>query len=74
MSLMRTTDVQCDVCGNWAHGVTGTKCSAQRAREAAKSAGYYRVLVKAPVNRSLDLCPDCQKLNPEHVAKALKKS
>ena len=52
MALVITTDVFCDGCGNWVHGVTGNRVRARPARETAATKGWVR-------RRGQDLCPSC---------------
>lgn len=47
-----TTDVFCDSCGNWEHGITSHKAYATAARKNVKSGGWYSY-------RGLDYCPQC---------------
>jgi len=56
--IVITTDVFCNICGNWTFGVTGPRANAHGARRNAKKDGWTRRLVKGKV---VDLCPDCKK-------------
>lgn len=56
MSIVVTTDVFCDECGNWIFGDTGHKADARKARASAKSEGWVRIRVDG---RLVDLCPTC---------------
>lgn len=58
MSLVRTTDVQCDGrgCQQWTHGTIGRGEAGKRALRAAAFAGWHRVKRDG---RTVDLCPRC---------------
>ena len=52
MSITITTDVFCDLCGDWTHGAVGVKILAKEARRASLRAGW--------TNRGgKDICPNC---------------
>lgn len=61
MSIVVTTDVFCDICGNWVEGcVGGSKPQARLARRAAKKTGWLRC--RSPFDGHLiDVCPGCVK-------------
>ena len=52
MSITITTDVFCDRCPMWVHGVTGSGSRSADARRVAKASGWTR-------RDGRDLCPDC---------------
>jgi hypothetical protein len=58
VSITITTDVMCDGCGDWTHGVTGAGPSGVAARRVAKRCGWAHVK-GAPGGGMLDLCPEC---------------
>ena len=56
MSITISTDVFCDICGNWFHGTTSHKSEIRCARWLAKDAGWCRRLIGGKMS---DICPDC---------------
>ena len=59
MSITVTTDVFCDLCGDWHSGVSGTKPQAKDARRSAKHFGW--IYKKDEVDGEMqDICPKCQ--------------
>lgn len=56
MSIIVTTDVNCDGCNDWAEGVVGPKQSARMARATVAGRGWRRVKRDG---RMVDLCPYC---------------
>lgn len=56
MSITITTDVFCDICSRWIHGVVGPTSDARAARRVAKTNGWTRRLRNS---KMIDVCPDC---------------
>lgn len=58
MAIKVTTDVFCDTCPNWVHGVVGEGSMKSTARLVAKEAGW-----KGEINYGCirDVCPKCLK-------------
>ena len=63
MSITITTDVFCDICGNWIFGVTGPRASARSARRRVKDNGWIRR--RLPNGKMIDVCPHCKTLENE---------
>jgi len=62
MSLTVTTDVFCDLCNSWVHGVSGRDYKdAKNARKCAKIEGW---ITKYKDRKLIDVCPGCQIKNP----------
>ena len=64
MSITITTDVFCDgdECGDWEHGVSGSKVKVRAARKQVQRSGWVRVVHDGKLR---DLCPRCrQKRRP----------
>ena len=57
MSIVITTDVFCDKCGNWVFGATGSKPYARFARYRARLAGWVRR--RSQNGKMIDICPNC---------------
>lgn len=60
-----STDIFCDVCGNWAHGTVGDKVDARKTRETAKYNGWERGWSYTK-RKYIDYCPTC--VPPEYTA------
>lgn len=58
MSATITTDIFCDVCANWEHGVTSFSEDVRAARLAVSNLGWVTDRVGLP-SRIIDICPDC---------------
>lgn len=58
MSLLITTDIECDGCKDWTHGDTGYEIRGRPARAEAARSGWARVKVGSVM---ADLCPKCQR-------------
>jgi hypothetical protein len=58
MSISVTTDVFCDKCNNWEHGVTGNRVKSRLARNAVKQKGWTKHIGSGSI---IDLCPHCSK-------------
>ena len=58
-SIMYSADVQCDRCGAWVEGATGQHKLVTKARENAKANGWS---YSPRVDQYRDLCPDCLKI------------
>lgn len=58
MSIVITTDVFCDLCGNWIHGALGPTPNARGARRKAKANGWDRRHVSG--GGVIDICPGCR--------------
>lgn len=56
MSITITTDVFCDVCGKWIHGVTGSRPDRRTARHRAKANGWIRRLCNGKMIDECSLC------------------
>ncbi len=56
MSLLITTDISCDECGNWTAGYAGCRIDGRRARAQARAAGWQQV---RRGGERRDLCPTC---------------
>ena len=54
MAIMRTLDLQCDVCSQWEHG--GGHRTARKVRRDLYIDGWRRRRIDGKL---LDLCPDC---------------
>jgi uncharacterized Zn finger protein (UPF0148 family) len=67
VSITITTDVFCDVCGDWVDGVSSTKPLPKKALSAAKRDGWIRVKRDG---KTIDVCPKCQE-QELHVAHEL---
>lgn len=60
MSITISTDVFCNICGNWIEGSCGPRPQVRQARRAAKKAGWLRC--HSPFDGCLiDACPGCVK-------------
>jgi len=60
MSIVISTDVSCEICGNWIHGTTGSKIEIREARRVAKADGWTRSPSPFTGERC-DMCKDCAK-------------
>lgn len=57
MSIVITTDVFCDGCSQWAHGVVGNSVQATKARVVvARYNGWHRHVIDG---KHKDYCPNC---------------
>jgi hypothetical protein len=57
MAIVVTTDVFCDMCGNWEDGCTGeNSIQSEKARKEVAHKGWKRIRVSGKL---LDLCPVC---------------
>ncbi len=56
MSITITTDVFCDTCGQWTHGIAIDRPERRYARRIAKDRGWKRKKVHG---RMRDVCPAC---------------
>lgn len=56
MSATITTDIFCDVCGDWIHGASLRKEAVAFARRKAKESGWVYRLVDGEYK---DICPEC---------------
>jgi hypothetical protein len=52
-----TTDVFCDLCGNWIHGGVYLKEARKVARKKSREAGW---ITRKSGGKTVDLCPGCQ--------------
>jgi len=59
MGLLVTTDIDCDFCPDWAHGVVAHRVQKRRARETAHKAGW--ITRRGKNGRTVDVCPSCLK-------------
>lgn len=59
MSATVSTDIFCDNCPDWIHGVTGPRQDMDKARAVAAAVGWTRHRLGR--GRLVDLCPDCTK-------------
>lgn len=59
MSVSVTTDVFCDYCNNWEHGVTGNRAKAREARKEVSFKGWTRIWENSRMC-FLDCCPQCR--------------
>ena len=59
MSITVTTDVFCDKCPRWVHGVVAHKKMTQLAREEAREQGWVRQY-DHKTNTWLDVCYECK--------------
>lgn len=58
MSITVTTDVFCDICSCWIHGISGIQqIDIRRSLKIAKTKGWIRKKVEGKL---IDVCPDCQ--------------
>lgn len=57
MTIKVTTDVFCNVCGNWVHGLVDFDKQAQMARDIARDQGW---ITQRRDGKLVDLCPNCQ--------------
>jgi uncharacterized Zn finger protein (UPF0148 family) len=57
-----TTDVFCDICGNWVHGVVSDKKEIRWAREIAADQDW---IVRWHDGQTIDICPRCQEKEQE---------
>ena len=53
-----TTDIFCDICGNWEHGPVSHKPEPKLARKILKKKGWKRS--RDPEGELQDVCPECQ--------------
>ena len=60
MSVSVTTDVFCDFCNNWEHGVTGNRAKARAARIEVGFKGWTRTWDNGS-HQFKDVCPECRK-------------
>ena len=58
MSIRVTTDVFCDLCGNWQEGTTDKEVQAAYARQVAAKRGWRTVRRD---RKLIDICPTCRK-------------
>lgn len=65
MSITITTDVFCNICSNWEHGVSTDKAKIRLAREIAHEGGW---ITKRRDGKLKDFCPECQVNDPDEVA------
>jgi len=54
--LSITTDVFCDICGNWTQGAVGRTIRVRQARENAASRGWRQIKRDGKL---IDICPVC---------------
>ena len=52
-----STDVFCDICNNWIHGMVSDEPRRRDARQIAKDFGF---ITKRENGKLIDICPDCQ--------------
>ena len=61
MSITVTTDIFCDLCQEWKHGVSLSRSIKSASRFTRKSAKENGWVYKKIDNRMRDICPDCQR-------------
>lgn len=58
MSVSITTDIFCDGCNCWEHGLTGVKMQSVEARKIASGKGWTKKRGNGTIE---DYCPECSK-------------
>ncbi len=64
MTIRITTDVHCDYCPNWIHGMVWKMAMARQARELARGADWV-TRRSGGGEPMLDICPQCQEKKQE---------